>query len=275
MKKKLCATLLLFVLSLCGYSQHQTASNDSFLIKYKQAYKPKTQITLSASPVFYNSIQIEHIGAQWLQSNPAFGGTIGVGVYQKLFKGLGVMGSANAGTLAYNMRYQFTSTVNHPDVSFNQHFIANTDFIPYANLSLGLVYRCKAILKKQRIAPLLGVGIFRNTISTYSGSGEATIYIDEQQPSLDVFEVTYQDINNSNTPYFSLFSYYAKLGVITQNKKFNTCSFNLVYNFTPQTIAYGQFQFFNLAEESKGNLTFGMNYVGVEFVYGMTFNKPK
>lgn len=275
MKCKLIITSLFFTISSYSFAQKVTESNDTFVTSYRQAFIPKTQFRLNISPTFYNQLKIENSGANWLKSNPAFGGTIGIGLYQKVYNDFGVTANVNLGIFTYNMNYYFQSKVDHPDVTFDDQDLKNTDYIPFVNYNFGVSYKLNYTFFKQILSPTIGIGIMRNTLPTFDISVGSSIYIDEQEPNLRIFDSNVTDYTNSNESSFSFNSYYLTLGVVKQNKKHNTLHLNLIVNYTHRKIGKGQYQFSNLEKESNGTTKLGFNYIGLEFVYGLTFNKPK
>lgn len=259
--------LLLFLFPLTIFAQVSDEFNENFT--------PKTQFRFNVSPTFYNQLKIENTGANWLKSNQAFGGTIGIGLYQKINDDFGVTANVSLGIFAYNMNYYFQSKVDHPDVTFNDQDFKNTDYIPFVSYNFGVSYKLNYTFFKHKLSPAIGIGIIRNTLPTFSISSGSSIYINEQEPNLRIFDSNVTDYTNSNESSFSFNSYYLTLGVVKQNKKHNTLHLNLIVNYTPRKIGKGQYQFSNLEKESNGTLKLGFNYIGLEFVYGLTFNKPK
>lgn len=261
---------LLLFLSLPSNSQEK----EDALTTYNSNFQPRTQIHFAISPNFYNQLQINNNGADWLQSKRSLGGSLSIGLYQKIKNNLGLNAGAEVNVLSYNLNYSFTSEVQNKRIMFNDHDLRHHEYLPYVSLYLGFSYQFSELLPKKNYHPVISIGLKQNTISTYDISVGSGVYIDQSEPDIRIFD---SDIMNSNASQSNtnFLSYYVKFGLLQKNKKLNTLHLNLVVNYSDETIGKGKYSFSNLAEESKGTFELGANYIGFEFIYGLTFSKPE
>ena len=177
--------------------------------------------------------------------------------------------------IGHNFNYDFSSPVQHPEIDDVDQDLNNYDYNSFTSLYLGFSYYFNNIINKVNYKPIVSIGIKHNRMLTYIISGGSSYYVNENEPSVRIFDSRITDPDDSSEPDFNFFSYYLKMGILKQQEKFNTMQLNFIYHFTNDKIGKGTYKFSNLAQESSGNLELGANYLGIEFIYGFTFFKPK
>jgi hypothetical protein len=71
----------------------------------------------------------------------------------------------------------------------------------------------------------------------------------------------------------NLVSYFLKAGLIKVTKNQNTIQLNAVLHYSFSKIGIGYYEFQNLPYESRGQVSQNINYIGLEFIYGLSLSK--
>jgi len=228
------------------------------------------QIKFSLTPVLYDNLKLTYDEAKLLKSRPCFSAEVTISYYQYIAKGFGINMGAGIGLAPFNFKYDFEyppGTVFDPNSYFDLNSYTYVDEIWVFPLSVQKMFSAK----KGNLFYNIEAGIKLNRIIAYPYviSIQADYMInDTVDARLFYFEI--EDTGKQN-----LFSYFLKFGIIKPTKKQNTLGCNLVLHYCPQLIGKGWYKFYNLSYDSHGSVEQNINYIGIEFIYGLTLMKSK
>lgn len=260
--------LLNLFLSVNSYSQHQEDS----LISNKE-WIPKNQIKLSVTPTLFQGSKLNHKKQEILKSNPSPSYDFGIEYYHYIKNSLGLNLGLHWGQIPEHYKFEvivpeFYNLYGREFSSSNRDLMSQFIYIP---LSLDK----KMELQKEKLFISLVGGGSINYIHPFISTYNSTYSLDLINPFLNEKKVFKSTISNEYQKWF--LSYFIKFGLIKQLKKSaSTFEINLKINYTPRLIGKGTYKFSNIPEESYGDVGLRLNYIGIEFVYGMTLSKrPK
>lgn len=252
--------LLNLFLSVNSYSQQHVDA----LISNKECI-PKSQIKLLVTPTLFQRVKLNHKKQKILQSGSAPSYDFGIEYDRHIKKNIGI--SIGLHWAKIPERYPFTIYVPEIDRDYSANDLLNDIQYAYFPFSLSKTIN----FRKTNLN--IGLGAALNYIHPFQNRIGYGYAIDSTFNSgKDVLEII---VENEYQKWF--LSYFAKVGVSKQLKKSaSTFEVNLKINYTPRLIGKGTYQFSNIPEESYGDVGLRLNYIGLEFVYGLTLSKiPK
>ena len=263
--KTLATILLLMFIKTITFSQNIVDTNDLFF---------KNQIRFSLSPVLYDKLTInQFFGEKLLKSKPVFSGEATISYYKYLKKNIGLNIGAGLGLVPFYLNYYFETPENS---IFNTNseidFLGDIRHYEYIQFIWTLPLSIQKIInKRQNKYQTIEAGVKLNSVVAhpYEIRTEAAYLIDDTT-SVQLFE-----FNLANTKKF-LISYFFKVGLLKINKKQNSLQLNGVLHFSFSKIGIGDYEFHNLGFKNTGQVGQNINYIGFEFIYGLTLSKrPK
>lgn len=236
---KLLLTLIVFLAAQELNAQNNT-KNNSF----------SDRIVISISTFYYNGLEVNNTGDELLNSKPGIGFEAGA-VYSKVitndfYISAGVVASIYPAPFEYQVGTIKSYDDDYMPVLLNLPVsggkLVNLTSNWFANVEAG--FKLNYILQYP----------FEKSFKISSGTG------DDEQLELDF------SFNNIDKKLF--ISYFAKLGIVNLKSSGNSVGFNFVFNYSPAIIGKGEYKFYNQPNESYGTIEMGLNYIGIEFVYG-------
>ena len=270
MKQSLLKHIVALLLCVCaafkGMAQDRTVSENLFY---------NSQLRFSFSPVLYDNLEFENIGAKYLKSRLSFSAEIGVSYYQHIKNGYGINIGIGLGLAPFNLNYYFKPSENSIfRTGIYKYDYEYLDLIEYEYVNSFRVFPVSV----QKIFPTkdknllfsIDLGIKLNSLYSYPYeiSGGASYYIDEVNTDVSLFEFYIKDTRRKH-----LISYFIKFGLVKLNSKQNTLHFSLVANYSPNKIGEGWYRFNNLTYDSYGTVKQNINYIGLELTRGLTLSK--
>lgn len=256
--------ILAFILTVLfwigeGYSQNGESRRDMFVNR---------QIKFSLAPVLYDNLNLTYNGEKLLNSRPCFSAEATISYYEYLAKGFGINIGAGLGLAPINTNFYFKSSPNtifNPDIYFDLNDYIYADYMWIFPFSVQKMFSTK----KEKLFYNIEAGIKWNRIIAYPY--EITNQVDFViNDTLDA-SLYFMEIDDTGKQ--NLFSYFLKVGIIKPTKKQNTLGCNLVLHYCPQLFGEGWYKFYNLNYESYGNIEQNINYIGIEFIYGLSLTK--
>lgn len=249
-----------------------------------------SHLKFSFVPVAYNKLNLhQQKGEQILHSRNTFSAIAGLGYYQRLedMWGLAMMAEMTVVPqniiIPYEIRFDtITNTAYIKDSKFpDLNEYSYTHFIYTLTASIE-----KAFIKNKRTCYSMAVGAKLNRLVAYpyETSFDIGVFVDTST-SYSLFKF---HLNNYYQRYFV--SYFIKTGVVKfiQRKRHNTddgmlknssrtniFQMRLIINYSPKQIGRGWYRFYNFGFENYGTAELGLNYIGLEFTYGLTLNQKK
>jgi len=242
---------------MLGYSQ------DFFKI-------PNTQIRFWAKPVLMNNLKFDHYRTQILKSKPTISFEAGIGVKQRIWDNLSIIVDAGYNIIPYQFQFVFNANIEHIEGDLHEH--KTTEF--YQGLYVIPVSLQFETLKNKKLNYFAELGAKINIINwfPFRGRDGMSYYLGDLIPpdnngnqDLNVFEMI---MENETQRVF--ISYFAKIGLLFKTKKTHTFNLSLVANYCPKPVYTGDYKFENVPFESYGDVSLGLNYIGLEFVYGLS-----
>jgi hypothetical protein len=247
--------------------------NVAFAQKKKSDLMPNSQIRISLSTVCYDGLYFSHHGKKLLKSlpSPSYESTISFNKYIannfSLNLGIGI------GALSFNIYYHFEAPVNsvfyNPNISRKQNVLELNDNSRFNTWVLP--FSIQKLINNQNHYYNLEIGIKYNKLldTFFNGFFITSSYQETDSTGFGLFRLLTETQTNS------FISYFFKLGLIQFTKKQHSYCFNLVINYSPVIFAEGWYKFYNLPFESYGEIKQRVNYIGVEFLYGLTLSRRK
>ena len=246
--------------------------NVAFAQKKKSDLMPNSQVRISLSTVYYDGLYFSHHGKKLLKSlpSPSYESTISFNKYIannfSLNLGIGI------GALSFNIYYHFEAPVNsvfyNPNISRKQNVLELNDNSRFNTWILP--FSIQKLINNQNHYYNLEIGIkYNKTFIFYDEKTVETSYLITDSTGYGLFRQFLADKKQV------FISYFFKLGLIQFTKKQHSYCFNLVINYSPVIFAEGWYKFYNLPFESYGEIKQRVNYIGVEFLYGLTLSRRK
>lgn len=266
--------LLMSFLAPCGFAQPAA-------VPAAIPALPQSQLKIYFAPVMYNRLELrQQAGEQLLHSRNTFSGIAGLGYYKQIKDTWGINLMAELTVVPQNIRVpysiQFDTTSNTASLKDSKF----ADLNDYSYIHFMYMYSAsleKIIIRSARACYSIEAGVTYNRLSAfpYETSFHTGVYINNST-SYDIF-----DFRLSNYDQRHLISYFAKAGVLKFVKKkadpdrSNTLQLNIIGSYSPQSIGKGWYRFYNFDFENYGTAELGLNYIGLELVYGITLNRGK
>jgi len=262
--KKGVTILLLLLIKNLSYSQEVDKSNLIF----------KNQFRFTLSPVLYDNLTVNHFGEKLLKSKPLPSGEVTVLYHKYLKNNLGINIGAGLGLTPFYINYYFKA----PDNSIFQtglykedyEYLGNIRYYEYVQFMWTFPLSVqKLIKKKENKYNNFEIGIKLNRVVAYPYEiGVEEIYVIDDTTEVGLFKFKLVDTHKKN-----IISYFFKAGIVRVNKKQNTFHINAVLHFSFTKIGIGSYEFYNLPFKSWGQVNQNINYIGFEFIYGLTLSK--
>jgi len=232
------------------------------------------QIKFSLSPVMYDNLRISNWGEDLLKSRVTFSAEASILYYKNLKNNFGINIGMGLGLVPYNIHYGF----NAPENSIFQTGIYKDDYSYLSDTYYEYVQSIwtfpisiqKLIKYKPNLYYSIEAGLKLNRVIAFPyeiAYGAEYVINDSIDARLFNFYLSGTQKN--------IFSYFLKVGLLKRLKSQNTFQFNLMLNFSFQEIGIGYYEFENLPYESRGQIGQNINYIGFEFVYGLSLFKEK
>lgn len=243
------------VLLLSGNSLFSQNFTDSI------SYKSATRLNVFLQANSYNDLEINNTaGKELLNSGQTLTPELGVSLSQNLWNNWGISFGGSATVIPFNVNFNFDLKKHSPlyDESYFPHFYDYVYFIADYTLHAGVF---KTIHWKENYSFYFETGAKLNRIWPY----KINVWVK------NVFGLY---LISPSQDWMTHYSYYGKFGLLRHNKRnLNHWSLSLVYQYSPDVIGSGEYEFTNLYEPSRGEIELGLNYLGLEFLYA--FNMVK
>ncbi len=261
----LCGKAILFSFCFILYSLQAQEYNVS-------KYGPYSQIRFSAMPALYNNLDYENVGPQLYKSSVGVGGEVVVSYGQSIWKGFGVNGGIGIGFVPYNFSFDLvtdtsSSIAGDPGV-LGQIPNRHAEFL----LTIPMLIEKKFLLSPiEKLFLNIEAGIKWNLkFNSFTTSGGSYWARAESGEDVEYFEYRFTNITESD-----IISYVLKAGLFKVNRRGNSFSWNMVLQRSPATILRGTYQFNELGFESFGTNNLYNNYIGLEFIYGLSLGEKR
>lgn len=229
---------------------------------------PQKQFYISATPLFYEPLKIEHFGEPLLKSRPSGSISLCLGHKVLLNKKNYLKIGVGASLMTYYFSFDFEGESTHKGVSITHHELSAKEFSWY-NYMIPLSFTHELVFKNNRryyievgatyiSVPEFGV----RTGMSYPINGVGAGYVN----------VFYIRTSNDYTQKRFL-SYQLKLGMEKITKRVHSWSYALVFSYNPKSVARGTYSFTYMPFESSGNVEQRISYIGIEFTFGLSFFK--
>jgi len=228
--------------------------------------RDRLRVNFWENNVLFKSLKIDHNGADLLKSRPAFSGEIGTGINTRLTEKLGLNLGLGWGLLTSDMHYSFSATIpgtkNTGILDLNEYSVDNNYYIYSASLNY-------SVFLPHNYEIIIGPGFRVNSFLGYpAGWSVNSSYRISDTSVFTLFQSTITGLYDRN-----IFSYTLEIGALRQTKRNNTLSLSLLLLYSPEKIGRGEYRFYNLPFESYGNITYGMNYIGLQFNCGLSLRR--
>lgn len=258
---KLWIGVILFIVCFkTGYSQ----INDT-LLNY---VIPNNQLKIGVSPTLYQGLKLTYEGEELLQSSLAPSIDIGIGYCQHIKSNWGVILELHwcIVPLKENFNVYIPDYYNKFQENFTHQGSDVATQIAYFPISLQKIFH----LKKNHFFSLnTEIGTTINYVHPYEGRITVEYALDSTfSNSVEVFKMTLSNYQPWHIGYF------AKIGLLKMTKKANSSfGLNFLVHYAPKPIGTGIYTFSNISSKSSGTVKLNLNYIGLEFVYGLTTSK--
>ena len=245
-------------------------------LSFQTQAQDKSQIRFSVSPILYDNLTLSHEGEKLLNASPTLSAETYLSYHQPIYKDYAINLGVGITLPAFNTNYNFEAPDNsifqtgeysngYKKLLGNDYWYESTMYI--FPISLNKIFSSR----NSDIIYSLDIGIKLNKCNTNWGlKSRDYYYISEQDPYVTLLNLNLETGEKEN-----ILSYFIKVGLIKGNKIGDSFHVNLVANYSPKLIASGSYEFFNLGYESSGSIEQNINYIGIEFSYGLSLNNKK
>lgn len=236
-------------------------------------FKTGNQIKFSASPLLYDNLEISNFGEQILKSKSRVSYEAIISYYHHIKKGYGFNIGCGLTLAPLNIHYK----IKVPDNSIFQ-----TDKYKYEEFDSWFNEYMQSLL----VFPISFQYIFsiksssNYLFSTDFGTKFNLIWAYPYSIELGENAITNDTTDNIvfNCKLFdngkrNLISFFVKFGVIKLTNRLNTLQCNFILNYSPFKLGIGKYDFPNFGYKSYGTVRQNINYIGIEFAYGLTLSK--
>ncbi len=263
---KVTAALLLLLLPDKIFPQNENSNPDLMF---------NNQIKFSLAPVLYDNLQLTYEGERILKSRPCVSYDASISYHQHIKKGYGLNIGIGLTMAPFNHHFKFISPPNSifqtgPYRDAYEYLDDNNYVYVQSLYTVPLsVQKIFPIKKKKEYFLSLEAGIRPNIIVAfpYWIEGESWYEINDST-EVHLFEFNLFDCGNK-----LLISYFLKFGFLKMTKNQNTLQCNLVVNYSPDKMGEGWYKFYNLTYDNYGKVKQNINYIGIEFTYGLTLSR--
>lgn len=263
MKRKILLFSSIMCILFSGFSQ------ESFLIN-------NTQIRFWLKPVLMNNIKFKHYGEKIIKSSPFISFEAGFGLKQRLYENLSVNVDIGYTAVFYQFKFDFEAKIEPVKGTQHDHYTAEFLQGIYV-IPISLQYET---LRKGKLNYFAELGIRINITDQFpylaSVEDGMSYFLGDLVPpdsngnqDIDIFSMRME-----NKDVLGVFvSYFMKAGLVFTTKKNHTFNLALVANYYPKPVYKGDYQFLNTPFDSYGDVSLGINYIGLEFAFGLTVHK--
>jgi hypothetical protein len=228
---------------------------------------PQKQFFISATPLFYEPLKIEHFGEPLLKSGPSSSISICLGHKALLNKKNYLKIGVGASLMTYYFSFDFDAQTTHKGINATHHELHAKEFAWYHYMiPLSLTHELA----------------FKNNRRFYVEAGTTFIVISEFHGSTGM---SYSLDGGNRAKIFNIYttnyymkqkrflSYQLKLGMEKITKRVHSWSYALVFSYNPKSVARGTYSFTYMPFESSGNIEQRISYIGIELTFGLSFFK--
>lgn len=242
--------------------------------KFESNYFLDDQIKFSISPVMYENLRISNWGEKLLKSRVTFSAEASILYYKYLKNNFGINIGVGLGLVPYNIHYGFNAPENsifQTGIYKNEYSYLDDNLYDYVQSIWTFPISIEKFIKhKPNLYYSIEAGLKLNRVVAFPyeiSNGYVYGINDSTDARLFDFYLTGTKKN--------IFSYFLKVGLLKKLENQNSLQFNLILNFSFTKIGIGYYEFENLPYESRGQIGESINYIGFEFVYGLTLFKEK
>ena len=222
----------------------------------------------------YENLRISNWGEELLKSRVTFSAEASILYYKSLKNNFGINIGLGLGLVPYNIHYGFNAPENsifQTGIYKNDYSYLNTTRYDYVQSIWTFPISIEKIIKyKPNLYYSIEAGLKLNRVIAFPY--EITfedVYVINDSTDARLFNFYLTDTQKN------IFSYFLKVGFLKKLKSQNSFQFNLMLNFSFTKIGIGYYEFENLPYESRGQIGQRINYIGFEFVYGLSLFKEK
>jgi hypothetical protein len=234
---------------------------------------PSTQIRFFAKPILMNNLKFKHHGEKILKSYPFISFEAGIGIKQRIWENLSVIVDFGYGLVPYQFQFSFYADIEHVIGNFHEH---KTTESYYGNFIIPISLQYET-LKNKKLNFFAELGIKINILEAYPWVWENGMgyYLGDLIPPDDLGNHVLQifDMYTEAFEQRAFVSYFAKIGLVLKTKKYHTFNLSLIGNYCPKKPYTGYYKFSNVPFDSYGDVSFGLSYIGLEFVFGLSVRK--
>jgi len=232
------------------------------------------QIRFTFSPVMYDDLEIGYWGEKILKSRFTFSGEATILYHKNIKNNFSINYGVGLGLVPYNIHYFFKAPTNSifqtgPYKEYYEYLDDNHyDYVQFIWVFPLSVQKIIKYNKNNYYNFEGGFKLNRVIAYDYEITTENTYIINDTTEA--VLFSSYLNDTQKN-----ILSYFFKIGIGHFTKNRNIFQINAVLHFSFTKIGIGYYEFQNLPYESKGQLGWNINYIGLEFVYGLSLFKEK
>lgn len=261
----------LFIICFCCKTVCCQISNDFSKV---DSIKQYDYFSINIQPFLSNKFQFQNNGADLLQSKYLLSGELGFGYRQQFKEKWFFYSSINLGLLPYNLTFNFEAPKNSifqtgPFKEDYSQLDFNWSEYSYIRLysTLDLLFSRQLFSKSTKNNNLIlfggGLKTFVFFVDEFEYEYSSTWYIDETNPSVNLF---YANIKDTNTNRIKL-SVQAELSYLKKLNNGREISTALLFNYSPFVNVEGYYTFSNLGFSSSGIIKQTLIYTGFRFNY--------
>jgi len=287
-KKTITKALLIVVLCL--------SFNKLFAQKIIETIERDNYLAISISPALFQPLAINQLeGKKYLKSAFTIAGSSQLQFYRKLNNNFTLKLGVGIKVIPNNIRYEFEDSMSNRFVQLLEQSNSLRE-TPLSNYRNGIFVSSLKSTEYYQLAYLLSFSLSKNIIENekriiFGELGFEGHYIENISAALGQ---TYTFFNNTDMPQVSerVFQYrlfhtdiedreyrllpslLVAFGISTKEKKY-LAQAKLFVNYVPKLLSTGTYKFYNLREQSYGNLKQRINSIGVSLVFGLSTKKRK
>ncbi|MBO4581293.1 MAG: hypothetical protein J5701_03295 [Bacteroidales bacterium] len=211
---------------------------------------PYTQVCFGINPTLNSALHItSQTETSYLKSRPTVNGELNIGIRQRIWKNLSAKVAFGCEIFRFHHEYQINSG------SLSKKFKSTDYFNGAVTIPISLQYETMCFSKVNFFAEAgVKLHILFESFSYYIVS-----VVNE-----DMVEVYQSDMYSGKKSL--LVSGFAKAGILFSTPKAHSFIIAVTANYCPQRVFKGTYTFNNISDE-YGDLSMGINNIGLEFVY--------
>lgn len=269
---------IFFITLFCFHSEAQIVRNEISLI-------PNNHIIFGFTPVIYNKLSLNHDYEELLKSRNTVSGVVSVSYHRKFNKGWGI----NLGTeftitpfsiySPYEMMFDFESNTASifeasNGLDLNEYIYDNFIYVLTSSID-------KIVYKNKRYLASVETGVKLNRLVAFPYSQRIGIGFQKDLSStFEVFNTYFENYDQRNFISFFIKTNWIKVSsgkqifiegeLVKEKKGGNIINLFTVFNYCPQRIGKGYYEFHYFDFENKGKVELGINYFGIGISYGFS-----